>query len=101
MYFVSSCHMEEMLMGFDVTRLVAEVRPTLQVHLNWLLYRPQKATWLFLIFSRLLLAILLCHFPFPEPSGPCCKIPADILINQSNRTVHIKYTAEAAGRCLL
>lgn len=43
----------------------------------------------------------LCHYPSPEPSGPCCKIPADVLINQSNRAVHIKYTAEAAGWCLL
>lgn len=89
---------------FDVTGLVAGVSETHSPD-SFKLVTVQTSEgniiWLFLIYNRLLLATLLCHFPFPEPSGPCCKIPADILINQSNRAVHIKYTAEAAGRCLL
>lgn len=60
-----------------------------------------KIIWLFLTCSRLLLANLFMLLFISWAIWPLFPVLADELINQSNRAVHIKYTAEAAVGCLL
>lgn len=78
------------------------VRPSLQIHPCWLLNRHLRAPSFGYFWPAVdcYLQTFLCCYSSPEPSGPCCRVPADGLINQSNRAVHIKYTAEAAVWCL-